>query len=161
MRRLFLAPVFLALLVSIALAIETPRIIPRSERVERPIDQVFGTLKQYFNDSSLSGFAPKSADQKTWTLVATRSGIDSATMNNWAFCKASGQQMLYRFQDGTVTVTVQLQKASTNATFVTVSADFQASYSLGSQEAKIDCTSSGNMEQDLIAIAGGSSKASH
>ncbi len=148
----------IALVVQPAFAIETPRIIPRSERVGHPIDQVFGTLKHYFNDSSLSGFVLRSADQKSWTLVATRSDIDGANWNNWAFCKASAEQMIYRFEDGTATVTVQLQKAGAQATFMSVSADFQGTYTLGSQEARIDCTSTGNMERDLIAVAGGSPK---
>lgn len=144
-----------------ALAIETPRIISRSERVEHPVDQVFGTLKHYFNDSSLSGFRLTSADDKSWTLIATRSGIDGENWNTWAFCKTSAQQMIYQFEDGTVTVTVQLQKAGNQSAFVTVSADFQGNYGLGSQQATIDCVSKGSLEQDLIAVAGGPSKESH
>jgi hypothetical protein len=144
-----------------AFGIETPRIISRSERVEHPVDQVFGTLKHYFNDSSLSGFRLTSADDKSWTLIATRSGIDGENWNRWAFCKTSAQQMIYQFEDGTVTVTVQLQKAGNQSAFVTVSADFQGHYGLGSQEATIDCVSKGSLEQDLVAVAGGPSKESH
>jgi hypothetical protein len=144
-----------------AFGIETPRIISRSERVEHPVDQVFGTLKHYFNDSSLSGFRLTSADDKSWTLIATRSGIDGENWNTWAFCKTSAQQMIYQFEDGTVTVTVQLQKAGNQSAFVTVSADFQGNYGLGSQEATIDCVSKGSLEQDLVAVAGGPSKESH
>jgi hypothetical protein len=144
-----------------ALAIETPRIISRSERVEHPVDQVFGTLKHYFNDSSLSGFRLTSADDKSWTLIATRSGIDGENWTTWAFCKTSAQQMIYQFEDGTVTVRVQLQKAGNQSAFVTVSADFQGNYGLGSQQATIDCVSKGSLEQDLIAVAGGPSKESH
>jgi hypothetical protein len=144
-----------------AFGIETPRIISRSERVEHPVDQVFGTLKHYFNDSSLSGFRLTSADDKSWTLIATRSGIDGENWNRWAFCKTSAQQMIYQFEDGTVTVTVQLQKAGNQSAFVTVSADFQGNYGLGSQEATIDCVSKGSLEQDLVAVAGGPSKESH
>jgi hypothetical protein len=145
-----------AAICSAALAIETPRIIPRSQRIDRPIEQVFGTLKHYFNDSSLSGFRLNNADQKSWTLVATRTDIDGANWNNWAFCKAPVEEMLYQFEDGTVTVTVQLQKAGNQATFTTISADFNGNYGLGSREAKIACTSKGNLEQDLMAVAGGS-----
>lgn len=144
-----------------ALALETPRIISRSERVEHPVDQVFGTLKHYFDDSSLSGFRLTSADDKSWTLIATRSGIDGENWNTWAFCKTSAQQMIYQFEDGTVTVTVQLQKAGNQSAFLTVSADFQGNYGLGSQQATIDCVSKGSLEQDLIAVAGGPSKESH
>ena len=153
--------VSIAMLSSSALAIETPRIIPRSEKVERPIDQVFGTLKQFFNDSSLSGFRLTSADQKSWTLIATRSDIDGANWDKWAFCKTSAEQMIYRFEDGTVTVTVELQKAGSQATFTIVSADFHGSYGMGSQQATIDCVSKGALEQDVIAVAAGSSKATN
>ena len=69
---LIVTSILLAMVGSPALAIETPRIISRSERVEQPIDQVFGTFKHYFNDSSLSGFRLTSADDKAWTLIATR-----------------------------------------------------------------------------------------
>lgn len=161
--RKVIAAVALSLVVaaSYALAIETPRIIPRSDKVEHPIDQVFGTYKQYFNDSSLSGFRLTNADQKSWTLTAVRSDIDGANWNKWAFCKAPPEQMIYQFQDGTVTVTVQLQKDGKDAAFVVVSADFQGNYGLGSQHATIDCVSKGNLEQELIAVAGGPSKASN
>ena len=153
--------ILLVMIAFPALAIETPRIISRSERVEHPVDQVFGTLKHYFNDSSLSGFRLTSADDKSWTLTATRSGIDGENWNTWAFCKTSAQQMIYQFEDGTMTVTVQLQKAGNQSAFVTVSADFQGNYELGSQQATIDCVSKGSLEQDVIAVAGGPSKESH
>lgn len=161
LNRSIVISILLAIIAFPALAIETPRIIPRSERVEYPIDQVFGTLKHYFNDSSLSGFRLTSADDKSWTLVATRSDIDGENWKRWAFCKTPAQQMIYQFDDGTVTVTVQLQKAGNQSAFVTVSADFQGNYGLGSQEATIDCVSNGSLEQDLIAVAGGPSKESH
>ena len=150
-----------ALVAAPALAIETPRIIPRSDRVEHPIDQVFGSLKHYFNDSSLSGFRLSNADQQSWTLVATRTDIDGENWNKWAFCKTSAQQMVYQFEDGTVTVTVHLQKAGDQSAFVTVSADFQGNYGMGSQQTTIDCVSKGDLEQDLIAVAGGPPKESH
>jgi hypothetical protein len=151
----------LAIIACPALALETPRIIPRSDRVEHPIDQVFGTLKHYLNDSSLSGFRLSNADEKSWTLIATRSDIDGENWTKWAFCKTSAQQMIYQFEGGTVTVTVQLQKAGNQAAFVTVSADFQGNYGMGSQQTTIDCVSKGSLEQDLIAVAGGPSKESH
>lgn len=69
--------------------------------------------------------------------------------------------MIYQIEGGTVTVTVQLQKAGNQSAFVTVSADFQGNHGMGSQEATIDCISKGSLEQDLIAVAGGPSKESH
>jgi len=158
--RLMVISILLGIVASPILALEPPRIIPRSERVGYPVEQVFGTLKHYFNDSSLSGFRLSSADDKSWTLVATRSGIDGENWKRWAFCKTSAQQMIYQFEDGTVTVTVQLQKAGNQAAFVTVSADFKGRYGLGGQETTVDCVSNGSLEQDLITVAGGTSKAS-
>jgi len=147
------------MLSSAALAIDTPRVISRSDKVDKPIDQVFGTLKQYLKDSSLSGFSLTSEDKKTWTLVAIRSDIDGANWEKWAFCKTSPEQMIYRFEGGKVSVIVELQKAGNDATFTTVSADFHGDYGLGSQETTIDCVSKGVLETDLIAVAGGSPKA--
>ena len=161
LNRSIVISILLTIMASPALAIETPRVIPRSERVEHPIDQVFGTLKHYFKDSSLSGFRLTSSDDKSWTLVATRSEIDGENWNRWAFCKTSAQQMIYQFEGGTVSVTVQLQKAGNQSAFVTVSADFQGNYGLGSQQATIDCVSNGSLEQDLIAVAGGPLRESH
>src|SRR5215472_10794794 len=89
---------------------DTPRIIPRSGQIAHPIDQVFGMYKHYFSDSSLSQFRITSTDQKAETLIAVRSGIDAATWANWAFCQAPPQQMIYQFSDGSVTVTVHLEK---------------------------------------------------
>jgi hypothetical protein len=150
------------MIASPTLAIEAPRIISRSGRVEHPIDQVFfGMLKRYFNACSLSGFRLTNADDKSWALIATRSGIDGENGSRWAFCKTSAQQMIYQFEGGTVTLTVQLQKAGKQSAFVTVSADLQGNYGRGSQEATIDCVSKGSLEQDLIAVAGGPSKESH
>jgi len=151
--------VLLTMLSSAAFAIETPRVISRSDKVDEPIDQVFGTLKQYFNDSSLSGFRLTSEDKKTWTLVATRSDIDGANWQKWAFCKTSPEQMIYKFEGGTVSVTIELQKAGNDATFTIVSADFHGDYGLGSRETTIDCVSKGALETDLITVAGGSAKA--
>lgn len=68
--------ILIAMIASPALAIEAPTIISRSDGAEHPIDQVFATLKHYFNDSSLSGFRLTNADDKSWTRIATRSGID-------------------------------------------------------------------------------------
>ena len=67
----------------------------------------------------MSGFRLTSADDKSWTLVATRSDIDGEKWKRWAFCKTSARQMIYLFEDGIVTVTVQLQKAGDESAFVT------------------------------------------
>ncbi|HVA79936.1 MAG TPA: hypothetical protein VNF29_03335 [Candidatus Binataceae bacterium] len=158
MHRRALAIIFAALLLfgaASALANDQPRIIPRQERIDRPIDQVYGALKNYFSDPALSLFHLQSADPTTHTLVATRSGIDNGHWSQWAFCPATGVHMLFQLQDGSVTVTVNLQKSGPDATFASVSADFQGDYALGANEQKLACSSKKTIEEDLLTVAAG------
>ena len=98
-----LALLFLSTLTP-AFAIEQPRIVPRMNQVPKPIDEVYARLKKYFSDP-LNHFQLVSADPKKHTIVAKQSGIDSASWNNWAFCKTGPVEMIYKYEDGTVTVT--------------------------------------------------------
>lgn len=152
-RALAIIPAAVLLGVSVAMAIDQPRIIPRSQHIDRPIEQVYGTLKNYFADQSLSLFHLQSADPKTDTLVATRSGIDDQHWRQWAFCPASGVHMLFQLQDGSVTVTVKLQKSGKNGTFASVTADFQGDYALGANEQKLACTSKDALEDEILTVA--------
>jgi hypothetical protein len=136
-----------------ALAIEQPRIVPRSQRINRPIEQVFGTLKEYFSDAAMSQFKLVRSNNLTWTLVAKRSDIDDETWTNWAFCKAPPVAMIYSLKQGDVTVTVHLERSGNNATFTTVTADFQGTYALGANEQDIDCISKGALEQQIMTVA--------
>ncbi len=138
-----------------ALAIEQPRIVPRSQRISRPIEQVFRTLKVYFSDAALSQFKLVRANNLTWTLVAKRSDIDDETWTNWAFCKAPPIAMIYSLKQGDVTVTVHLERAGNDATFTTVTADFTGTYTLGANEQDIDCISKGALEQQIMTVASG------
>jgi hypothetical protein len=149
--------VLLAVLICAAqaLAIEQPRIVPRSQRINRPINQVFGTLKEYFSDAALSGFKLVRSNNLTFTLVATRSDIDDETWTNWAFCKAPPIAMIYSLKQGDVTVTVHLERSGNNATFTTVTADFAGTYALGANEQDIDCISKGAVEQQIMTVASG------
>jgi hypothetical protein len=151
----------LAAIAAGAAAQEVPRVIPKRSTVDRPLDAAYGTLKQYFTDSSLSRFTLISSDDTTHTLVAKESGIGP---NDWAalaFCQTSGEQMVYTFTDGTVIVTAKLQAAGKHRTFVSVSADFHGMYALAlaSKSTGLACTSKGVMEDNLISIAGGTSPA--
>ena len=98
--------------VAPAFAIESPRIVPRMNEVQKPEAEVFATLKKYFTDSSLSNFQLVSADERTHTLVAKQALTDDLSWRKWAFCKTGPVQMVYKFEDGTVTVTVKLEKTS-------------------------------------------------
>jgi len=155
--RLLVASIITSLIFSLltpAFAIETPRIIPRMQEVQKPTDEVFDTLRKYFTDSRLSRFQLVSADKATRTLVAKQSGIDGESWSKWAFCQAGPVQMIYQLQDGTVTVTVKLQKGTPHSTFVTVSADFQGTYGLGANQNKVACTSKFALEDNILAAAG-------
>jgi hypothetical protein len=66
--------------------------------------------------------------------------------------------MIYQFSDGTVTVTVHLEKAAKEATYATINADFQATYTLANQQTTVACTSKGALEQALLEIAGAPAK---
>lgn len=141
--------------VSAAFAIEAPRIIPRRQHISRPVEQVYGTVKNYFADQSLSLFQLKSVNSTTHVIVATRSGIDDQHWRQWAFCPSSGLHMIYQLRDGSVTVTVTLQKAGAHATFASVTADFQGSYGLGANNQTVACTSTGALEDEILTVAAG------
>lgn len=149
-------PLILSILLSVlapAFAIEAPRIIPRSQEIKKPADQVFATLKKYFTDPQLSRFRLVNADNATDTLVARQSGIDDETWGRWAFCEAGPLQMIYKLQDDSVTVTVKLEKEGAHSTFASVTADFQGVYGLGTNQSKIACTSKFVLEDDILAVA--------
>jgi hypothetical protein len=146
---------FLATLTP-AFAIEQPRIVPRANEVPKPIDEVFTRLKKYFSDP-MNHFQLVSADPKSHTLIAKESGIDSASWGNWAFCKTGPVEMIYKYEDGTATVTVKLEKTTKHSTFVSVAADFQGAYRLGSNENKVACESKFVLEDQILSVAGASS----
>jgi hypothetical protein len=149
------------ILASGALAdVEQPRIVPRSARIDKPAEQVFSTLKRYFSDPTLSMFRLVNADPGKLTLIATRDSIDDENWTNWAACQAQPLEMLYKLEDGTVKVTVQLERSGNTATFASVTADFQGKYGLGSSETTIDCISRGGLEQSILTVAGAETKAS-
>ncbi|MGA7872311.1 MAG: hypothetical protein WCA22_15600 [Candidatus Binatus sp.] len=155
--KLLVASIITPLCLSIltpAFAIETPRIVPRMQEIPRPVDEVFAALKRYFNDSQLSSFQLVREDKRTHTLVAKQSGIADESWNKWAFCETGPVQMIYKLEDGTVTVTVKLEKATPHSTLVSVSADFQGTYGLGANQNKVACTSKFVLEDNILAAAG-------
>ncbi|MGZ3919569.1 MAG: hypothetical protein ACXVC7_04725, partial [Bacteroidia bacterium] len=137
-----------------AFAIDTPRIVPRVQEIQKPAGEVFFTLKKYFTDASLSHFELLSADERTHTLVAKQTALDDLTWRNWAFCETGPVQMIYKLQDGTVTVTVKLEKSPPHSTLDTVSADFQGRYALGGNQTTVACTSKFVLEDSILAAAG-------
>ncbi|HEY6395272.1 MAG TPA: hypothetical protein VIX12_07615 [Candidatus Binataceae bacterium] len=155
------ALVFLGLIIVIpsmlpsqSKAIEQPRIIPRSAQINQPVDEVFKSLKTYFSDSALSMFQLVSAEAASKTIVARRNGIDDGTWAKWAFCETGPVEMIYKLQDGAVTVTVKLEPSGKNATFAKIMADFQGTYALYDRENKVACSSTGALEGNILAAAG-------
>jgi hypothetical protein len=138
-------PLLLLILAS-AYAIDTPRIVPRIQEIPKPVGEVFTTLKKYFTDAS-SHFELVRADERTRTLVAKQTTTDDLTWRRWAFCETGPVEMIYKLQDGTVTVTVKLEKSPPHSTLGTVSADFQGRYALGGNQTTVACTS-------ILAAAG-------
>ncbi len=154
----------IAVLATIAAGLwaqEVPRVIPRRATVDRPLDEAYGTLKHYFTDSSLSQFTLLTADDKSHTLVAKRSGLGPNDWNELAFCKTGGEQMVYTFTAGTVIVTAKMDAYGKHKTFVSVSADYHGTYTLAlaSKSTDIACLSKGVLENNLIAVAGGTAPA--
>ena len=147
-----ITPLLLFILAS-AYAIETPRVVPRVQEIQKPVGEVFATLKKYFNDAS-SHFEAVRADERTHTLVAKQTTTDDLTWRHWAFCETGPVQMIYKLQDGTVTVTVKLEKATRHSTLATVSADFQGRYALGGNQSTVVCTSKFVLEDSILAAAG-------
>ena len=145
---------FLATLTP-AFAIEQPRIVPRANEVSKPIDEVFARLKRYFSDPN-NHFQLVSADLSKHMIVAKQSGIGDLVWNNWAFCKTGPVEMIYKYEDGSATVTVKLEKTTKHSTFISVAADFQGSYRLGSNENKVACESKFVLEDQIISVAGAS-----
>jgi hypothetical protein len=137
-----------------AFAIDTPRIVPRIQEVQRPVGEVFHTVKKYFTDASLSHFQLVSADEHTHTLVAKQTALDDLTWRTWAFCETGPVQMIYKLEDGTVTVTVKLSKTTPNSTLATVSGDFQGRYALAGNQNTVDCKSKFVLEDQILAAAG-------
>ncbi len=137
-----------------AFAIDTPRIVPRVQEIQRPIGEVFHTVKKYFTDASMSHFTLVSADERDHTLVAKQTALDDLTWRNWAFCETGPVQMIYKLQDGTVTVTVKLSKTTPHSTLATVSADFEGRYALGGNQNTVACKSKFALEDQILAAAG-------
>jgi hypothetical protein len=142
-------------------ALEPPRIIPHSAPVNKPMPDLFQTLKTYFSDRLESKFELISADEKTGTIVAKQTGIDSERWRQWAVCQTDPMHMIYQLNDAIVTLTIKLEQSTHNNTFMTVSADFQGNYGLAQDETTIECKSTGALEENILAFAGAQMPGTH
>ena len=134
-----------------------PKIIARMSPVPHDAASTFKTLKRYFSDPGLSNFQLVSADPATHTIVAKRSGIDTATWGQWAYCSLGPMHMLDTLTDAAVTLKVKIEPSVNNASYVTVNADFQGTYGLGNSESTTQCISNGVLEENILATAGAAS----
>jgi hypothetical protein len=137
------------------LAMAQPARIPRMAQSPQAPAHVYEVLRNYLADTVRSSFELVSADPATRTIVAKRHGIDTQTWGEWAYCKVGPEHLLDTLEDGTVTVTVKIEPSTKQASFISVSADFEATYALGSKESVIQCISNGIVENELLKIAGG------
>ena len=144
----------LAVAVSIASAYEPPRIIPHSAPINKPVGDVFKTLKSYFSDTADSKFQLISSDEKAGSMFAKQSGIDSARWATWAACQTDTMHLIYQLTDAMVTLRIKLDKSPHDTTYMTVSADFQGDYGLGQDHTTIECKSTGALEDNILAFAG-------
>jgi len=102
-------------------------------------------------------FTLRSADERTHTLVAKRVGIDLQSWGQWAYCSLGPSHMLDTLTDGSVTVNVTVEASGKTASYVTVGADFEGTYGIGSSESTTQCVSKGLLEQNILAAAGAAS----
>jgi hypothetical protein len=140
-----------------AFALDLPRVIPHSAQIDKPVPDVFKTLKSYLSDRLESKFELVSADEKSETIVAKQTGIDSARWAQWAACQTDPMHLIYQLNDAIVTLTIKLDKSPHNKTFMTVSADFQGIYGLAQDSTTIECKSTGTLEDNILAFAGAQS----
>lgn len=154
MRRCVLVVGVVTLLLWSAVASAQPAVIPRMAQTPHDAGQTFATLKRYFSDPSMGLFTLQSADERTHTLVAKRSGIDLQTWGQWAYCKLGPEHLLDSLRDGSVTVNVKVEGSGKSASYVTVATDFEGTYGIGSSESTTQCVSNGVLEQNILAAAG-------
>lgn len=154
MKRFLVTMAFAVLPLFPSAAFAQPKSVPQMAKVPRSFDETFGTLKNYFAPGYMNLFQLASADQSSGTIIVKRSNIDQNTWSKWAYCKLSPLHMLDTLRDGSVTVHIKLQRADKDSTYVTVTADFQGTYGLGSTVNAAPCISTGVLEKDILTAAG-------
>ena len=136
-----ITPLLLFILAS-AYAIETPRIVPRVQEIPEAESEKSSPPSR--NTSPIVARAISSSSAPTSELIPSspnRPRLDDLTWRHWAFCETGPVQMIYKLQDGTVTVTVKLEKSTPHSTLASVSADFEGRYALGGNQNTVACTS--------------------
>ncbi len=157
MKRLSIAVAVGATILWSGLAVAQPAVIPRIGQAPHSASETFRKLKGYFSDEAASQFRLLSADSKSGIIVAKRSGIDTRTWSEWAYCKMSPTHLLDSLDDGTVTLKIKVEGSGRHSSYVHVDADFEGTYGgLGSNQTTQQCISNGVLEQNILATAGAS-----
>jgi hypothetical protein len=139
-----------------SLAMAQPAMIPRMALAPHDSRQTFNMLKQYFSDTSLNLFQLVRADEATKTIVAKRAGIDSQTWNQWTYCSLGPEHLLDTLRDGSVTLNLKIEGSGAKSSYVTVTADFEGTYGLGSSVSTTQCISNGVLENSVLTAVGAS-----
>jgi len=133
-------------------AVEIPRVIPHSAVSAKSPAEVYGLYKNYLSDPSLSKFQLEKGDESTKTITAQQMGVDSARWTRWAVCETDVQHLIYKMIDNSIKVKVTLAP-SQKGTFVTVSADFNATYEFRYDRIEVACKSTGALEDELLSVS--------
>jgi hypothetical protein len=157
MKRTASAALVSAVLLWSMVALGQPAVIPRIGQAPQSSGETFRKLKGYFSDTASSQFRLVSADARTGTIVAQRSGIDDRSWSEYAYCKMGASHLMDSLDYGAVTVKVKVQKAGRGSSYVHVDADFEGRYGgLGSGETTQQCVSRGLLERNILVAAGAS-----
>ncbi len=157
MKRLIISLTAVALFVHCSLALAQsapPASIPRVGTAPHSADQTFKILKDYFSNSA-NFYEITNADARTHTIAAHRSGIDSVSWGNWAYCSLGPSHMFDTLRDSSVTLNVKIEPSGSSS-FVTVTADFEGTYGIMSSQSTMQCTSKGVLEGNVLSIVGAS-----
>jgi hypothetical protein len=157
MKRFATGAILAAAILWGGVALAQPAVIPRIGLAPQSASQTFHKLKGYFAEPAASQFHLISADAKTGTIIAKRSGIDNQTWSQWAYCKMSPSHLLDSLDNGTVTLKIKVEGSGRHSSYVHVGADFEGIYGgLGSNQTTQQCVSQGVLEQHVLATAGAS-----
>jgi len=133
-------------------AVDIPRVIPHSAVSPKSPSEVYGLYKNYLSDPSLSRFQLDKADESSKTITAQQMGVDSGRWSRWAACQTDVQHLVYKMVDNSIKVKVTLAP-SQKGTFVTVSADFNATYEFRYDRIEVACKSTGALEDELLSVS--------
>ena len=114
--------ILIAFVFCCSTAAAQPSLIPHLGTAPQDPARTYAIAKDYLSDP-LKPFTIVQADSARH-VVAKRSGIDTQSWSEWAYCKLGPQQMLDTLEDGTVTLTVKISPGGGNFSNVNVTADF-------------------------------------